>query len=41
MVMALKVAGLGAESPIIIDDEACVAKSFPGFLEMFGRLCNN
>jgi 3-phosphoshikimate 1-carboxyvinyltransferase len=41
MVMALKVAGLGAESPIVIDDEACVSKSFPGFLEMFGRLCNN
>ena len=31
MVMALKVASLGAESPIVIDDEACVGKSFPGF----------
>lgn len=31
MVMALKVAAMGAESPIVIDDEACVSKSFPGF----------
>lgn len=31
MVMALRVAELGAESPIVIDDEACVSKSFPGF----------
>lgn len=35
MVMALKVAELGADSPIIIDDEACVAKSFPDFLTLF------
>lgn len=35
MVMALKVAELGAESPVIIDDEACVSKSFPDFLENF------
>lgn len=31
MVMALKVASLGAESAIVIDDEECVAKSFPTF----------
>lgn len=31
MVMALKVASLGADGEIVIDDEACVAKSFPGF----------
>ena len=31
MVMALKVASMGAESPIVIDDEACVGKSFPDF----------
>ena len=31
MVMALKVASLGTESPIVIDDEACVGKSFPEF----------
>ena len=31
MVMALKVASLGTKSPIVIDDEACVGKSFPGF----------
>ena len=31
MVMALRVASLGTESPIVIDDEACVGKSFPGF----------
>lgn len=35
MVMALKLASLGAESPVIIDDEACVSKSFPDFLEKF------
>ena len=31
MVMALKVAQLGAAGPIEIDDELCVAKSFPDF----------
>ena len=35
MVMALKVASLGADGPIIIDDEECVAKSFPQFNEIF------
>lgn len=35
MVMALKVASLGADSPVIIDDEACVEKSFPDFLKIF------
>lgn len=35
MVMALKVASLGALSPIVIDDEQCVAKSFPDFLTLF------
>ena len=38
MVMALKVASLGCDSPVEIDDTACVAKSFPGFLEMFANL---
>ena len=38
MVMALKVASLGADGPVEIDDTACVAKSFPGFLEMFETL---
>lgn len=38
MVMALKVASLGADAPIVIDDEACVAKSFPQFLSMFEKL---
>lgn len=38
MVMALKVAALGADSPVEIDDVACVAKSFPTFNEIFGRL---
>ena len=31
MVMALKVASLGADSPVLIDDEDCVGKSYPGF----------
>ena len=35
MVMALKVASLGADGPITIDDEACVAKSFPQFNDLF------
>ena len=35
MVMALKVAALGAGGPIVIDDEACVAKSFPDFQQTF------
>ena len=38
MVMALKVASLGADGPITIDDEACVAKSFPQFHDIFARL---
>ena len=38
MVMALKVAALGADSPVEIDDVACVAKSFPTFNEIFGKL---
>ena len=44
MVMALKVAALGADSPIVIDDEECVAKSFPQFHETFASavmvVCN-
>ena len=38
MVMALKVASLGADSPITIDDEACVGKSFPQFNEIFAQI---
>ncbi len=38
MAMALSVAALGASSPIEIDDEACVAKSFPDFYATFGKL---
>ena len=38
MVMALKVASLGADSPIVIDDETCVEKSFPDFLDIFSRI---
>ena len=38
MVMALKVASLGADSPVVIDDETCVAKSFPQFIELFEKL---
>ena len=38
MAMALKVAELGAESPVLIDDTACVAKSFPAFFDLFGKL---
>ena len=38
MVMALKVAALGADGPIVIDDEECVAKSFPQFHDTFAGL---
>lgn len=38
MVMALKVAALGADGPVEIDDEQCVAKSFPDFGQLYERL---
>ncbi len=38
MVMALRVAALGAAEPIVIDNTACVAKSFPTFNELFDKL---
>ena len=38
MAMALTVASLGSDGPIIIDDIACVAKSFPGFFETWNKL---
>jgi 3-phosphoshikimate 1-carboxyvinyltransferase len=38
MVMALKVASLGADGPITIDDEQCVAKSFPQFGKVYGEM---
>ena len=38
MVMALKVASIGADVPIVIDDEHCVAKSFPQFHEIFDKI---
>ena len=36
--MALAVASLGADSPIVMDDPACVAKSFPEFWQTFKRI---
>ncbi len=38
MLMALRVAELGADSPIEIDDTACVAKSFPTFGDLFRKI---
>ena len=38
MVMALKVASLGADSPVLIDNTDCVSKSFPQFNALFGQL---
>ena len=38
MVMALKVASIGADGPIVIDDEHCVAKSFPQFHYIFQQM---
>lgn len=41
MVMALRVAALGADGPIVIDDEQCVAKSFPQFHDTFRAVEGN
>ena len=38
MVMALKIAALGADGPVETDDEQCVAKSFPDFGQIYERL---
>ncbi len=38
MVMALRVAALGANAPVEIDDTVCVSKSFPSFNELFSQL---
>ena len=38
LAMALTVASLFADGPVEIDDTACIAKSFPGFLETFENL---
>ncbi|MBO4605639.1 MAG: 3-phosphoshikimate 1-carboxyvinyltransferase [Bacteroidales bacterium] len=35
MAMVLRIASIAADSPIVIDDTACVAKSFPEFFEQF------
>ncbi|MBP5488625.1 MAG: 3-phosphoshikimate 1-carboxyvinyltransferase [Bacteroidales bacterium] len=35
MAMVLRIASMAADSPIVIDDPACVAKSFPEFFEQF------
>ncbi len=38
MLMALRVAGLGTDGPVTIDNTDCVAKSFPQFNEMFATI---
>jgi 3-phosphoshikimate 1-carboxyvinyltransferase len=38
MAMALKVAELGADGPVKIDNTECVSKSFPSFFGMFGTM---
>jgi len=38
LAMALLVASLYADGPVIIDDTDCIAKSFPEFLDIFNRL---
>lgn len=38
MLMALRVAALGADGPVTLDDNDCVAKSFPAFNELFNCL---
>ena len=41
LAMALTIAALFADGPVEIDDTACVAKSFPGFLEIIETLKNS
>ncbi|MBR5100580.1 MAG: 3-phosphoshikimate 1-carboxyvinyltransferase, partial [Bacteroidales bacterium] len=38
LAMALTVASLFADGPVDIDDTDCIAKSFPGFLDIFEKL---
>ncbi len=38
MAMALTVASWCADSPILIDDTTCVAKSFPAFLDTYAKM---
>jgi 3-phosphoshikimate 1-carboxyvinyltransferase len=38
MAMALAVAGLVAEGETLVEDTACVATSFPGFVEALNAL---
>lgn len=40
LAMALTVASLFADGPVVIDDTDCIAKSFPGFLELFEKTRN-
>ena len=40
LAMALTVASLFADGPVKIDDTDCIAKSFPGFLELFEKTKN-
>ena len=35
MAMAIKIASMGADSPVVLDDRSCVAKSFPEFWDQF------
>jgi 3-phosphoshikimate 1-carboxyvinyltransferase len=37
MVMALSIAGIGADSPVVIDDTECVAKSCPGYFSLLDK----
>jgi 3-phosphoshikimate 1-carboxyvinyltransferase len=38
MAMALAVAGLVADGPTLVEDTACIATSFPGFVDAINRL---
>lgn len=38
LAMALSIAGLISDRPVIIDDLDCIAKSFPGFLETLEKI---
>ncbi len=38
--MALKIASLGADAKVVLDNTDCIDKSFPGFLKIFNSMTN-
>jgi 3-phosphoshikimate 1-carboxyvinyltransferase len=38
MAMSFAIAGLACDAGVVIQDPACVSKSFPGFFDVLGTL---